>query len=133
MIEQKIEALTAAIAALTLAISGKPKCEGACKAHEAEAATFNSAAKDVKPAKKPEPVVEEKKPVVEVTKPVENQPAPVTYESVRAKFLELNTAKGREATLAALAKVGCANVPELVSKKADLTAALEAANEALAA
>ena len=54
-----------------------------------------------------------------------------TYDDVRAAFLELNTKKGREATVAALAKLGAQKVPDI--KPEQFANAIDVAKQLLAA
>ena len=122
MLEQKIEALTDAINLLTAALScrveianaaaaaptpavEKPKAEAEVKKDEpkAEAEVKKDEPKAEAEVKKDEPKVEEKK-------------SAATYDQVRAAMLELNTKKGREATVSVLKAVGVETVPQLQEK-----------------
>ena len=111
MLEQKIEALTDAINLLTAALSCRVEIANAAAAAPTPAVEKPKAEAEVKKdepkaeaeVKKDEPKVEEKK-------------SAATYDQVRAAMLELNTKKGREATVSVLKAVGVETVPQLQEK-----------------
>ena len=113
MLEQKIEALTDAINLLTAALSCRVEIANAA------AAAPTPAVEKPKAEKKAEVKKDEPKAEAEVKKDepkVEEKKSAATYDQVRAAMLELNTKKGREATVSVLKAVGVETVPQLQEK-----------------
>ena len=140
----RIEALTAAVAALTEAINAsrsqvqaaeQPKQEKAVKTpkQSAQQATTEPQATTTTP--EPTAVTEPaatQTTAEQVAAPEQKASASApTYDDVRAAFLELNTKKGREATVAALAKLGAQKVPDI--KPEQFANAIDVAKQLLAA
>lgn len=139
----RIEALTAAVAALTEAINAslsqvqvaeQPKQEKAVKTPKQSA---QQATTEPQVTTTPEPTAVTEPAATQTT--AEQVAAPEqkasasapTYDDVRAAFLELNTKKGREATVAALAKLGAQKVPDI--KPEQFANAIDVAKQLLAA
>lgn len=136
MLEQKIDALTAALVGLTAALTTRP-------------AEVPTPVVEKPKAKKAEPVPEEQKkaepkPKAEKKEQLTAAEAeaalfgsanadtkPLTYEDVRAAMLELNTKKGREATVAVLKAVGVETVPKLADKPEMFAKVIELAKAGL--
>ena len=147
----RIEALTAAVAALTEAINASHlQASKFAEAYQvAEQPKQEKAVKTPKPsaqqATTTEPQVTTTPESTAVTEPAATQTtaeqaaaqepkasasAP-TYDDVRAAFLELNTKKGRDATVAALGKLGAQKVPDI--KPEQFANAIDVAKQLLAA
>lgn len=139
----RIEALTAAVAALTEAINAsrsqvqaaeQPKQEKAVKTPKQsaqQATTEPQATTTPEPTAVTEPAATQTT-AEQVAAPEQKASASApTYDDVRAAFLELNTKKGREATVAALAKLGAQKVPDI--KPEQFANAIDVAKQLLAA
>ena len=111
MLEQKIEALTAAVTKLTVVMGGMPQPmpqTADTGARNGEMAAVIGAAKVAKPAK------------AKVAPPeVENLEAPriLEYDDVKEPFIAFIESKGHEAAAALLAKFGVAKLPALPPEK----------------
>lgn len=137
----RIEALTAAVAALTEAINAsrsqvaeQPKQEKAVKPPKPsaqQATTEQQATTTPEPTAVTEPAATQTT-AEQVAAPEEKASASApTYDDVRAAFLELNKKKGRDATVSALAKLGAQKVPDI--KPEQFANAIDVAKQLLAA
>jgi hypothetical protein len=129
MLEESIAELTAAVKALTQMLNNHPAVAGTPHA----IATLGLGDSPIAPVSKDnevikkrekkiveEEIAEAKKPetssesTTDTSPPSENESAPVTYDDVKKATNSLSAAKGRDATIAALAKFEVTRATQLV-------------------
>lgn len=136
----RIEELTAAVKELTVALLARNQPTEAVKVQKSKPAAAVAATVAADTEKKPdaqqpaatEPVATP--PIAEaaaVPEPKAEVSAAndATYDDVRTAFMSLNTAKGRDATVAVLKALGAERVPDI--KPGDFSKAVELAKAAL--